>query len=647
MKISPFWLLLIWVTPVCAQYTLNGDAQLESDGCYALTQAQNAQLGSLWSDVQISLDEPFQLDFVISLGANDDNGADGIVFVLQSNGLTALGTGGQFIGYDNSISPSFAIEFDTYHNPATGQLNSDPQNDHLAFLRDGVTDHASANNLAGPVDMSSAGGNTEDGLDHIVRFDWDPLTNTMDAYFDCDLRLSLSYDIVQEIFGSTSDVWWGFTSSTGGYNNLHQLKFEQCFLSVDGPHDICAGEAVTINAFSTFNNPNLTESFSWSPASGLDDANAQSPSASPTETTTYQLNYTDACGNVNTDFSVTVNVEAAADASFTLTDFCPGDANAASNIASPGGSFSFNPPVTDGTTIDASNGSISNAIEGSTYTVEYTLTGNCPTSSMETVTIASEVDASFSFEDFCPDAPVAATNIANPGGTFSFNSTPGDGASIDASTGFISSAQAGSTYSILYTSSGNCPSTSIEEVRVLLPEDASFNFADFCSGEANAPTNIASPGGIFTISPPSNDGASIDELTGVLSNAQAEATYNISYSTSGDCPSTVSLQVYVLDCNVEPELVAISLMPNAFSPNNDGINDQFGLISTQQFTDYEMLIFDRWGKLLFSSTDQSSAQWDGSQKGEALAMGVYVYFIRYLDAAGEQQEHKGNVTLIR
>ena len=69
-------------------------------------------------------------------------------------------------------------------------------------------------------------------------------------------------------------------------------------------------------------------------------------------------------------------------------------------------------------------------------------------------------------------------------------------------------------------------------------------------------------------------------------------------------------------------------VPNAFSPNNDGINDQFCLDGWSDCVDaFEILIFDRWGEQVYESIDPDFC-WDGIYKGRALDPAVFVYFIK-------------------
>jgi len=96
---------------------------------------------------------------------------------------------------------------------------------------------------------------------------------------------------------------------------------------------------------------------------------------------------------------------------------------------------------------------------------------------------------------------------------------------------------------------------------------------------------------------------------------------------------------------VEDEFAAY--IPNAFTPNNDGFNDVFGVISTVGTpTSFELNVFDRWGRIVFTSTDQQQL-WDGSAKGSPLPPEVYPWRLRMIDTEGEVQERVGHVTLVR
>lgn len=86
--------------------------------------------------------------------------------------------------------------------------------------------------------------------------------------------------------------------------------------------------------------------------------------------------------------------------------------------------------------------------------------------------------------------------------------------------------------------------------------------------------------------------------------------------------------------------------PNAFSPNGDGHNDEF-LISANGVASMQVQIFNRWGQLVFESTDVNF-RWDGrDQRGGDVQEGVYVYRFVATSYKGEQVERGGSITLVR
>ncbi len=104
---------------------------------------------------------------------------------------------------------------------------------------------------------------------------------------------------------------------------------------------------------------------------------------------------------------------------------------------------------------------------------------------------------------------------------------------------------------------------------------------------------------------------------------------------------------FTVDVNVERDIY----IPNAFSPNNDGINDFFlpkvGLGITQV---QNMMIFDRTGNLVFQRSDfdprDESLGWDGNFRGKDLPEGVYVFAMQIEYVDGEVISYKGDIAII-
>jgi gliding motility-associated-like protein len=86
-------------------------------------------------------------------------------------------------------------------------------------------------------------------------------------------------------------------------------------------------------------------------------------------------------------------------------------------------------------------------------------------------------------------------------------------------------------------------------------------------------------------------------------------------------------------------------VPSAFTPNNDGRNDCFGLKLWGQVTQLQFQVFTRWGQRVFATTDPTQC-WDGTFKGEPLPAGGYAYTIKAVTRCGSVNR-TGMVILVR
>ena len=124
-------------------------------------------------------------------------------------------------------------------------------------------------------------------------------------------------------------------------------------------------------------------------------------------------------------------------------------------------------------------------------------------------------------------------------------------------------------------------------------------------------------------------------------------TYTGTYQQPGDsCASRIIFKVEAKD-----DCTDILQVPQAFTPNADGVNDHFTVFGLN-ITDYEIKIFNRWGEMVYHSTDASevndlSRGWDGTHRGQLQNMGTFVYYIKAKDAYNNSAEQHGNLTLIR
>ncbi|MFL5762847.1 MAG: gliding motility-associated C-terminal domain-containing protein [Bacteroidia bacterium] len=137
---------------------------------------------------------------------------------------------------------------------------------------------------------------------------------------------------------------------------------------------------------------------------------------------------------------------------------------------------------------------------------------------------------------------------------------------------------------------------------------------------------------------------STGETTNTIYVSPSEQTvYCVTVTDNGGCNDTACVKVSVEHpC---PGLETLQV-PDAFSPNGDGKNDVFLLQGWADCTtDFQMLIYDRWGEKVFES-DDVNFEWNGKFKGKTMDPAVFVYFIN-ATVNGSEVRRKGNITLIQ
>lgn len=87
------------------------------------------------------------------------------------------------------------------------------------------------------------------------------------------------------------------------------------------------------------------------------------------------------------------------------------------------------------------------------------------------------------------------------------------------------------------------------------------------------------------------------------------------------------------------------LCPNAFSPNDDGVNDEWK-VSYKSIVEFDCHIFNRWGQEMIHLTDPSQG-WDGKYKGKTVPTGVYYYVIKARGSEGRKYHLNGDINIIK
>ncbi|MBA3663770.1 MAG: gliding motility-associated C-terminal domain-containing protein, partial [Bacteroidetes bacterium] len=162
------------------------------------------------------------------------------------------------------------------------------------------------------------------------------------------------------------------------------------------------------------------------------------------------------------------------------------------------------------------------------------------------------------------------------------------------------------------------------------PKDTIIRFA---SSIVLTATNASS----YVWDPPYN----ISPMTGSIVTVHPLQTtqYHVTAYNSKNCYSTDTINVIVIeDCGE-------MFVPNAFSPNADGMNDVLH-VRGQCLETLTFMIFNRWGEKVFETNDKNVG-WDGTYKGELMNTGVFVFRLEGKTYDGKAYTMKGNITLVR
>ncbi len=114
-------------------------------------------------------------------------------------------------------------------------------------------------------------------------------------------------------------------------------------------------------------------------------------------------------------------------------------------------------------------------------------------------------------------------------------------------------------------------------------------------------------------------------------------TYHVTISQNS-CEASDTIVVVPGDCDV--------YIPSAFTPNNDNLNETFGVVDNVTLQYFSLEIYSKWGELIFKSNDVTQ-KWDGTFRGKKMPNGLYVWMLNYTNIRGRKFYEQGTVMLIR
>lgn len=186
------------------------------------------------------------------------------------------------------------------------------------------------------------------------------------------------------------------------------------------------------------------------------------------------------------------------------------------------------------------------------------------------------------------------------------------------------------------TVSGNAAVTQPSQPLIIsvVPDTFSIPFGDTVSFNIS---NNYYDSIIYSIAP--NYNISCTNCDSVFAFPYQTTTYTIEAADSNGCAAQASVNV-----NVEEKYILY--VPNAFTPNGDGINDVLQVYA-KGLKQYYFIIYNRWGEKVFEAEENNSLTWDGTYFGKPLKPDVYVYKVQLVYLTGKTAEQKGSISILK
>lgn len=404
--------------------------------------------------------------------------------------------------------------------------------------------------------------------------------------------------------------------------------------------DICSGTQATLNVSTT------GSSYNWQPTTGIIGSNTvQNIVIQPTVNTSYTVTVVGSNGCISTDtIAIAVNPAPNVSASSTDNTICVGQTTSVSG--SGGVTYSWIP------TVGLLNPNQVTTSATPPNTTTYQVIGFDANGCSDTASVTITVNP-------LPDVYITTTpsECGDSSGVFSFGG-------VVAGTGPFTYQIGNQTYTnlpipnypegsynVVVTDANGCVST--EQVNIAMTNTASINASAspmFGVYPLNVSFNAGTSGGInnwlWTFGDPASSPSSQQNPSYTYTQP---GTYIVHVLAWNDDPSC-----YVID-SIEIEVVeqAMIQLPNVFTPNGDGTNDNFSVTLTG-VKDLNVQVYDRWGKQVrdLSLTDLPGNQqtldlWDGKSGSGEVTDGVYYYVFRATGYDGKDYPYTGFVQLIR
>jgi gliding motility-associated-like protein len=130
-----------------------------------------------------------------------------------------------------------------------------------------------------------------------------------------------------------------------------------------------------------------------------------------------------------------------------------------------------------------------------------------------------------------------------------------------------------------------------------------------------------------------------------VSTPKSSIVYTLTAFNNDGCQVSDTIQLQLACAS------SLVFIPNAFSPNNDNLNDRFTITGSGIKAIQSIVVYSRYGKMIFErkniAINDRNSSWDGSINGEPASPGAYVYSIQAVCESGEVFDFKGTVMVVR
>ena len=191
-------------------------------------------------------------------------------------------------------------------------------------------------------------------------------------------------------------------------------------------------------------------------------------------------------------------------------------------------------------------------------------------------------------------------------------------------------------YTVLVTDEFGCSATANVQINHFPKPSVkvSTDYYGFIGDEVPLSAVGNSSGGIYTWSP--TEYLSCVNCPNPIASPPQSMVYTVIFEDENGC---------IVNEEVRINYDAIIHVPNTFTPDNNGFNDLF-FVKGGNINDFEILIFNRWGEVVFQSSDINEG-WNGTYNGQKCPDGTYVWKITYEDTKYIRKELVGHVNLLR